>query len=150
MAMPRPYRNLWPTVSWSCRYAYTVVSQLPSVTIQVCIATQLPIVRRVAYAPGRIAGCVAARCCRVAARCCRVAGLYRSPGTLYRDPKFAPHPRYNVLYPHSPWPGQACKHAVARPARRPTVSWPCPGSAQASLPSPMSRYNPLYHDSNGQ
>ena len=69
VAVPRPCQSLWPVVSQACRCADTALSQLPSVMIQVCIATSyLPRAMscRVACLPGRVAA---------PTRPCR--GLYR-------------------------------------------------------------------------
>ena len=90
----------------------------------------------------------------------RIAAL----AALYRDTTVAPQPRYNVLYHDTPWPSHASARAVVRPAHRPAVSWlvswpyhagswAWPGrvvAPAAMLSCPVSRYNPLYRDSNGQ
>ena len=113
-----------------------------------------PVRHRVARTPGRIAG-------RVIARCCRVAALYCSLVELYCDINGCPQPRYNFCIATHPWPGHARARAPLAPALRPTVSrpllamsWGCvvgllavswPPAARPS--HPVSQYNPLYRDS---
>ena len=89
------------------------------------------------------------------------AALLSRYNLLYRDIPIPVRPRARAL-PHSPACGRPCR-GPSWPCRGlycgPTmpcrghglaISWPCPGCAQASLPNPVSRYNPLYRDSNWQ
>ena len=122
---------------------------------------------RVVAVSQRMPGCFGhcALCAMSRASCVvswHIVASYHSPGALYRDPKSPPSTTIQFLY-RNPLLARPSTCAAACPCARPAVSWPPlavlqhlaprqPGRvepllhAQASLPSPVSRYNSLYHD----
>ena len=141
------------------------ISWLVAGRVAACIATHpapRPSSRRVA--------CY--RSCRSAPTSChKEPSAYRSPWLYCIATQGRRLATIQSLYRDTP-PGQAMRaRAATRPARchtyrrplsrsyrRPpghvvVMLWPCRGRvpcAQAILPSPMSRHNPLYRDSDGQ
>ena len=115
--------------------SHSVVSQLPSVTIQNCIATQAPASH-------------ALRACHARCRACREQppASYRSLGALYHDPK-SPLSHDTMFCIATP-PTTPCRGLIRLCCGR-DLACPCEPAAR-----PMSRYSLLYHDStqgeNGQ